>query len=789
MDMDDPLQSQGIAMSPTYKTSERLLNIYLALGQYPILRDRVRALMREELFERGIIDRQDFEARVHAAAIQSQKREGLVTPQEEEPEENWQKRLDNVRDQLTDIMFSLQLPYEEFELLLSRALSERGVPEEDLTLAINPELASRDLVFRQARMIENMPPDERRAYQPRLEESKVVIIRSMISDQLRYVNIAKDWFTVAELEDIRKRKIGAGRIGGKAAGMLLAYHLLNKSAEIPLKECLRLPESYFIGATEFYPFMSINNLTHWLDQKYKTEEEMRADYPRIVADFEAGQFPPDIAEKVDVLLKKVGKQPLIVRSSSLLEDNFGTAFAGKYESIYLPNQGTDAENRAALTRGIAHVYASGLNPDALLYRRQKGLLDYDERMAILVQVVEGEQFGHFYLPHGAGVAFSRNTFRWAPQIHSEDGFVRLVWGFGTRAVERVGNDFPRLVALSHPMLRPSSDPKDVRRYSQHFVDLIDLEQNRFVTLPVRDVLTQRYEPLRYIAQVDSGGYFSSLRSRMVAGDVDRLVITFDELLSRTSFAERMREMLQLLEHAYQEPVDMEFTIHIHPQPSGDPKLTITILQCRPQSRLMETERAVIPLNLQPQKVVFSTHFVVPQGLIEHVDYVVFVPPEAYFALPSEASRTKLARTIGQLNAAMEGKKFILIGPGRFGSSNTDLGIPVNYGDIYNARSLVEMAGEGIVPDLEPSLGTHFFQDLMEAQIYPLGILMDDPANVFNQEFFYKTPNRIGDWLKVSPDLQEALHLIKVSDYRPGHHVRIVMDSEETHAVAYLERDN
>ena len=95
--------------------------------------------------------------------------------------------------------------------------------------------------------------------------------------------------------------------------------------------------------------------------------------------------------------------------------------------------------------------------------------DYDERMAILIQVVKGEKFKDYFFPQAAGVAFSRNLYRWAPQIRREDGFIRLVWGMGTRAVDRVGNDYPRLVALSHPLLRPNSSPEAIRRYSQQLL--------------------------------------------------------------------------------------------------------------------------------------------------------------------------------------------------------------------------------------------------------------------------------------------------------------------------------
>lgn len=786
--MDYHPAENGISVVPTHKTSERLLNIYLTLGQYPVLRNRIRALMREELFRQSIIDPLEFERRVHATAIQSQAREGLQHPEFEESEDIWQTRLENVRDQLTDVIFSLQLPFEVFEALVNQALSERGISESNLTLSLNPELASRDLVFSQAKAIENMTSEKRRSYEPRLEESKVVIIRSMISDQLRYINIAKDWFSIVDLEEIRSRKIGAGRIGGKAAGMALAYTILKKTLDEDVLSGVRIPESYFIGATEFYPFLSINNMMHWMDQKYKSEEEMRTDYPRIIEDFEAGRLTHDIAEKLVVLLERVENKPLIVRSSSLLEDNFGTAFAGKYESVFVPNQGTPEENLRELTRAIGHVYASGLNPNALLYRRQRGLQDYDERMAILIQVVEGEHLGKYYLPHAAGVAFSRNTYRWMPEIRSGDGFVRLVWGLGTRAVDRVGNDFPRLIALSHPMLRPSSEPNSIRRYSQHYVDLIDLQKNEFDTLPVHDVLKPEYKPLRFIAQLEEDGYFSSLRSRPMASDIPNLVLTFDELLKRTCFADRMRNILQTLEKIYQKPVDVEFTLSIDTGPGGDPDLTITLLQCRPQSHLLETEKVKIPVNLDPESTVFSTHFVVPQGYIERIDYVVFVPPEGYFALPSASVRTKLARAVGQLNSALKDQNFICVGPGRWGSSNPDLGVPVDYGDIYNTRALVEMAGEGIVPSLEPSLGTHFFQDLMEAQIYPLGVLMDRKDTIFNRRFFYDTPNHLLDWAKIDPDLACCLRLVRVNDYLEGHHLRLVMDSDAVHAVGYLAQD-
>lgn len=775
-------------MSLPFPASDRLLTVYLTLSQYPTLAGRIRVRMRHELFQRGVITPQTFETEVREKAVQSQVREGLHHPLSEEAPEVWDMRLNTIRDQLTDFYFSQRVAYEVLEEIVREVLGEQGISSDEALLSLNPELAPQDLLFEQAMTIEKMPPEKRSAFEPRLRETKVVLIRAMISDQLRYINIAREWFTAADLTGIRLRKIGYGRIGGKAAGMLLAARILNQLGDDKLRESLVVPESYFIGSDMMYSFMAINNLVHWNDQKYKPEEQMRAEYPQIVEDFIRGDFPPDLVEKLQTLLANVGRRPIIVRSSSLLEDNFGTSFAGKYESYFCPNQGTPQENLDALAEAIARIYASTLNPNALLYRRSKGLQDYDERMAILIQVVEGQQFGRYFLPDAAGVAFSRNLYRWSPQIRLEDGFLRLVWGLGTRAVDRVGNDYPRLVALSHPTLNPSSSTKLIRRYSQQYVDLIDLEGNAFKTLPVSEVLDAHYPPLRYLAQVEQEGYFSSLRSSLGNGDKSNLVITFDGLLRRTPFAARMREILHILEEHYQAPVDMEFTVQVIEPFSAHPGVRIAILQCRPQSYLREKEAASLPAAVAPENVVFSSHFMVPEGLVENIHYVVFVPPEAYFALPTAEARNQLGRAIGQLNNALAGKRFICVGPGRWGTSNPDLGVHINYADIYNARALIELAGQGAIYEPEPSLGTHFFQDLIEAEIYPLAVLLNDPETAFNRDFFYSPPNHVNEFLPGGVGFNNVLRLIRVEDYRPDYHLELVMNAAENQALAYLVPD-
>ena len=766
-------------------STNRALNIYLALTQYPILAPRIREKMRRALFMRGIIMQDAFEAEVRKKAVDSQIREGLHDPFGEESFEIWELRLDHVRAALTDFYFAYNLPYDEFTSIVRNTVGERGeIPN---MITFNPELAPQEMLFEQAEMIERLPIEKRKQLEARLQEIKVVLIRTMISDQLAYLKVARRWFTVDDLKDIRQHKIGYGKEGGKSAGMMLAYRILSEVASTQVRASVRLPQSYFLASDVFYTFMSANGLIHWADQKYKPEAQIRTEYPTIVNEFVQGTFPRDILERLRTVVEDFNGQPFIARSSSLLEDNFGTSFAGKYDSFFCPNQGTPEENLAALTNAIARIYASALNPNALIYRHQKGLEDYDERVAVLIQPVQGEKYGHYFLPHGAGVGFSHNLYRWSPQIKREAGFLRLVWGLGTRAVDTIGNDHPRLVALSHPLLHPASATKMIRQYSQQFVDLIDLDQNKLVTLPVDKVFNPRYPALRYIAQVDEGDYLTSIRTS--TADINNMVVTFDEMLRRTPFANTMREILTTLEKYYDGPVDTEFTVEVTNPHTVHPGVMITLLQCRPQSHMAGDESVSIPSDLDDEKIIFSSRRMVPHGSVKDIRYVMFVTPEGYFSLPSQTDRTRLERAIAQVNVALKDQVFICIGPGRWGTSTPDLGVHVAYGDIYNTRALIELSGQDVGTSPEPSFGTHFFQDLMEAHIYPLAINLDDNDVIFNPDFFYSTPNHISEWCTLTDEnLINTLRLVDVHDFASNQLLTLVMDDDEGRAVGYLEKE-
>jgi hypothetical protein len=761
----------------------KVLQLYLEISQYPILASRIRERMRQELFARGVITPDRFESEARDKAVLSQQREGVSDPLSQESAELWQERLRQVRETLTDFYFAYNLPHDLFRRILSDVLGPQRLQDDDI-LTFNPELAPWDILFAKGEEYEALPPDRRARVRHHLQEIIVVLLKAMISDHLQFIGLAKELFTIEDLKYVRQRRIGRGKIGGKAAGMLLAWRVLQADTSEAAKELralVSIPESYFVGADVFYDFHAYNHLMDYMNQKYKPQEEIEQAYPHICNVYRQGRFPPDVANELRDLLQRIGSQPVIVRSSSLLEDNFGTSFAGKYESYFCPNQGTLDENLSALTDAITRIYASVVNPAALLYRKQMRLLDYDERMAILIQTVQGERYGRWFFPMLAGVAFSRNPFRWNPRIQREAGLVRMVCGLGTRAVERVPNDYPRMVALSHPTLRPEAKTDEIRRYSQHFIDALDLQANEFRSLPIAEVVGEDYPPLPYLASWEQDGYLSSMRPLL--GDTrTTTVFTFDRLLRETRFAANMRELLALLERRYGRPVDTEFTARLEERGSA---VKICLLQCRPQASMAEMEEVAVP-EVPPERTLFIARRLVPHGRVADIRYVIYVNPQEYAALPSHSQKAEIARIVGRLNQRLAAERFILIGPGRWGSSNIDLGVKVSYADIYNARMLVELGMSGGESGPEVSYGTHFFQDLVEANIYPLAIFPDAPGAAFNADFFDGSANSLAELLPSDAKWDSVVRVLDVTALAGGKRLEVVMNSDEEIAVGFLK---
>ena len=248
----------------------------------------------------------------------------------------------------------------------------------------------------------------------------------------------------------------------------------------------------------------------------------------------------------------------------------------------------------------------------------------------------------------------------------------------------------------------------------------------------------------------------------------------------------LKTVLASLAQHYEQPVDVEFAVSLT---SGNdkPELVFHLLQCRPQNQWSAESREIqaIPKDLVPQDKIFNCTRMVPQGRVSQIEYMIYVDPDVYSQLVTLQDRSQVARCIGQLNSSMEGRSFILVGPGRWGSSDSMQGVPVTYADIFNTRALVEVTSQQSGFSAEPSYGTHFFQDLVESQIYPLAVYPDEKGDTLNVEFIEKSENQMDRFIPEQTKASRCIRVIHFPTERPGHHLEIIMDGQT--GLGYLTR--
>ncbi len=618
-----------------------------------------------------------------------------------------------------------------------------------------------------------------------LKSLRVMLCQRFLTEQLDFTKIAKEVVKVSDFAELLDHVImpadSHGKIGGKGAGLLLAYWIMSRpQGDEDTMPPVKMPRTWFMASDAVLDFLDYNDLEDVWEQKYKDISTIRREYPNVVQLFKNSAFPPDLVQGLSMALDDLGETPIIVRSSSLLEDRLGTAFSGKYKSLFLANQGTKEDRLSALLEAIAEIYASLLGPDPIEYRRERGLLEFDEQMGILIQEVVGTRVGRYYLPAFAGVAFSRNEFRWSPRIKREDGLVRVVPGLGTRAVDRVGEDYPVLLVPGQPNLRANARTDETLRYSPTKIDVIDIDHNSFTTLDIKDLLREcggEYPLIEKVFSVLSGGLLKPPVALLLDVDKDDLIVTFDGLVGTTPFLRSAAHMLKVLEERLHSPVDVEF--------AHDGK-DFYLLQCRPQSYHHDVSPAPIPKEIDPSRIIFSASRFISNGHLPDITHIVYVDPEAYGALPDRESLLAVGRTVGRLNELLPKRQFILMGPGRWGSrGDIKLGVSVTYADISNTSMLVEVARRqgNYQPDL--SFGTHFFQDLVESRIRYLPLFPDEEGCEFNEAFFRDAPNLLLSLLPDAAGLADVVRVIDVPGQFGGRILRVLLNAELERAVAYL----
>jgi len=763
---------------------ERAHRVFLYLEQYPdFVRSYIRRLMKDTLIRDEIVNDFSFKKLVGKRAVEIQSTEG---GKPFESAEIWLGRCREARKQIIDYLFSINYSTDRLKQIIvdhsTEIESEFAIKMKlDFDFHLDIEKASTKVLIQKMNYFSSLTEQQKLNHQYEIRELKIVLLRRLITEIPEQVNVAERFLSMEDMQEVYNRFTGTGKVGGKSAGILIAHKIVQCAVEedpFNFNDYIAVPESYYLGDEVCIDFIDFNGLLRYRNQKFKPNEVIEREYEEIKEKIHGGRFPDEIWNRLRQLLDSFGSRPIIVRSSSLLEDNIGSSFAGKYDSFFLPNQGTSKENLHALGDAIKRIYSGIFSPEAIIYRK-RSRMQYDyESMAILIQEVVGKRVGRYFFPHIAGVIFSENPFLWSGKIRKEDGMIRMVYGLGTRAVDRVGEDYPRMVSLTIPEIRPETH-EDVVRYSQRYVDLIDLENNTFVTKSLQEILIE--EPDGANAFIHSVMTDDVIRHAVTTVDYmhNPAIITFDRLLTRTRFPEIIRAMIDKIKKFYGYELDMEFAGTVE----KDGRFRLYILQCRPQSTPEELSPVEIP-DVQEDEVVFSCAGQIPSGKVENIDYIVYIDPEQYERVPRVSDRYEIARLVGRINTFLEGRTSILLGPGRWGSNNIQLGVPVKYNEINNFRLLGEIARmkSGIVPEV--SFGTHFFQDLVEAGIYCIPIYPDRSDSIFNTAFLSGSPNSFTSIIK-NPDHRKFEQMIKVIAIKAPDRAQVYLNGKLQKGLCFL----
>ncbi len=609
------------------------------------------------------------------------------------------------------------------------------------------------------------------------------LIKMVLTRDEHLFRLCEKYFDLADLIAIGKRMIGTGLIGGKSVGMLLARSILTQEND-KFIDRLEIHDSFFIGSDVFYSYI-IQNDCWWERHHMKTSENLYERAEQLQKKLSTGTFPPDILEQFKEMLNYFGQSPIIVRSSSLLEDAYGNSFSGKYESVFCANQGTPDQRLNNFLDAVRTVYASTMSKEALSYRTHRGLLQQDEQMALLVQRVSGEFYHHLYFPQIGGVGYSFNPYVWNKKIDPSQGMLRLVFGLGTRAVDRHDDDYTRVVALNEPLLRPEGTTDEVRKHSQKIVHVLDLAANQHVSGNFETVAKTAVElPLDIFISRDTE--LEARARQFKVKDVFPYILTFKNLLTKTTFVQDMKDILAILSKAYEHPVDIEFTVNF----LDGSDYRINLLQCRPFQFTGEITHLQLPENLDHHDIILQSGGpIIGQSVAKRVDQIIYIVPGKYGQLPMP-ERYSVARLIGKItNLLNQQQTIMLIGPGRWGTRMPELGIPVTFSEIKNVSVLCEIAKmhEGLNPDL--SLGTHFFNDLVDMNILYMGISPEKEDSILNEEFLRQVPNKLTQLLPGSEPYADMIYVIDTADICSTSCVLLHADTFEQKGIVFLSREN
>ena len=578
----------------------------------------------------------------------------------------------------------------------------------------------------------------------------------MMTRDAKMREMVKKNFTPEDYFAVRDHMVGTGMIGGKSCGMLLARAII-RNKEPDISEVLEPHDSFYVGSDMYYTYIVDNNL--WdIRIKQRTEEGYFTLADEFASRIMEGSFSSAMREQFIRIIEYYGQDPYIIRSSSILEDGFGNAFAGKYESVFCANRGSLEERLNEFEHAIKVVYASSMSLSALDYRNRRGLAGRDEQMALLIQRVSGSYYGNYYMPCAAGVGYSYSPYRIMKDTDPTAGMLRLVMGLGTSAVDRTEGSYPRIVNLDMPEKSSYSSSADKHKFSQGKAEVINMTTRELEKMSYEKMEQDIPKYLEKILLEHDTEAESRLREMGRRREVK--FISCKGLVANSPLMDQMRRMLHCIQEEYEYPVDTEFTINI----SENGEYSIDLLQCRPLQVQKGKTGNVVPEDIPEERILLeSVGTSMGISKTSSLDLIVYVDPVKYYELPFK-DKDLVAKLIGKINWHYRDmdKHMMLIVPGRVGTTSPELGVPTSFADIsaYDIICETEESRAGYNPEL--SYGSHIFQDLVEAEILYTAIFQGEKTKKYSPEKLTSSKDLINEF-DYSDVLEGVVHIYDVSD--------------------------
>ena len=530
-------------------------------------------------------------------------------------------------------------------------------------------------------------------------------------------------------DSIAFARMGEGSIGGKARGlafmnsMLIKYRFYDRHPEVRIT----IPRSVVIATDYFDAFIRDNGLEYIIAQEFSDEE--------ILAEFVGARLPEPLYDQLRAYIRTV-RAPLAVRSSSKLEDSHYQPFAGIYSTYMIPHTDNEDQMLRLLVKAIKCVYASVYYAASRAYIQSSQNLLSEEKMAVILQEVCGSEQDGLYLPTLSGVARSINYYPIGDE-RPEEGICQIAMGLGKLIVE--GGRVLRFSPVYPRRALQTSTPRLALSETQTEVLALDLRPEAFRTSPDDEVNIRRLglDELRPLRNTRFAASVWDRANDRLADSLDTpggVVLTFNPILKYGLFplAEIVRDMLQVGIDEMRCPVEIEFAVNMDVAP-GQQRI-FNLLQIRPiveRDENVSIDWKTIPLD----DALIYAESALGIGAMDGIRDIVYVRSGAFDVLASEA----IAEELLALNARMreQGRPYVLVGPGRWGSSDPHLGIPVKWTHISEARVIVECGIRGF--EIDPSQGTHFFQNVTSLGVGYLTINPFRGDGIFREELLDGMP--------------------------------------------------